>query len=106
MLCKGILVVEDDNDIRETVQQILELEGYQVFTAANGKEALDALEHIPHPCLILLDLMMPVMNGWQFLEAKQRNAVISTLPVVVVSAVAEHVKNVTTVVKKPPDIDT
>ena len=63
-----VMVVEDDPDIREIVQMVLEDEGYKVVTAANGAEAEEELEHITEPCVVLLDLMMPVMNGWEFLE--------------------------------------
>ena len=105
--CGGVLVVEDDTDIRETVQQILESEGYLVHTATNGKEAIEALKLIAEPCLILLDLMMPVMNGWEFLKERQKNNMLSSLPVVVVSAVDYQAKSLTAdqVVRKPPDID-
>jgi CheY-like chemotaxis protein len=86
MKCKSILVIEDDKDIRETLVQVLEVEGYPVHSAANGAEAILALEKIPGPCLILLDLMMPTMNGWQFLEKQRQDAVFASLPVVVISA--------------------
>jgi CheY-like chemotaxis protein len=106
--CNAVLVVEDDLHIRETVQQILEFEGYRVHTAENGRQALDLLAQLKYPCLILLDLMMPVMNGWQFLEARKKDSVIADLPVVVVSAVAEQAQGAgaTEIMRKPPDIDT
>jgi CheY-like chemotaxis protein len=105
--CKGILVVEDDDNIRDTVRQILELEGYKVHVAENGKRAIEVLENLKYPCLILLDLMMPVMNGWQFLEARKKNTVIADLPVIVVSAVGEQAQGAgaTEIMRKPPDID-
>jgi CheY-like chemotaxis protein len=105
--CKGVLVVEDDDNIRETVRQILELEGYAVHTAENGKRAIEILETLTYPCLILLDLMMPVMNGWEFLEARSKNAVMAALPVIVVSAVADQARDsgATEIMRKPPDID-
>lgn len=107
MTCKGVLVVEDDDSIRETVRQILELEGYTVHTAENGQRALEVLQGLRYPCLILLDLMMPVMNGWQFLEARKKNSVISELPVIVVSAIAEQAREAgaTEIMRKPPDLD-
>jgi two-component system chemotaxis response regulator CheY len=85
MNCKSILVVEDNQDIREAVAEVLEMEGFSVHTAAHGQEALEKLPLLPDP-LILLDMMMPVMNGWEFLEARQLNAVFAEYPVVVVSA--------------------
>jgi CheY-like chemotaxis protein len=83
-----ILVVEDDADLRETLAAVLEEEGYAVATAANGREALRYLHECPPPCLILLDLMMPVMNGWEFRQQQQQDPQLSPVPVVVISAVA------------------
>jgi CheY-like chemotaxis protein len=64
-----VLVVEDNPDIREVFRDALEIEGVPVMTACNGREGLAALQNISTPCLILLDLMMPIMNGYEFLEA-------------------------------------
>jgi CheY-like chemotaxis protein len=88
MICKSILIAEDNDDIRETLEEVLKMEGYQVHAVKNGREALRALKQIEGPALILLDLMMPVMNGWEFLEAQRENNVIQPLPVVVVSAIS------------------
>jgi CheY-like chemotaxis protein len=83
----GVLIVEDDPDIRDTIAQILQEEGYDVAAASNGKEALDKLESGPVPKLILLDLMMPVMDGWLFrAEQQKRDRSIADIPVVVLSA--------------------
>src|SRR6266545_4089857 len=60
-----ILVVDDDESIRTTVSDVLDLEGYAVITAANGAEALRQVEQI-HPAVVLLDMRMPVMDGWAF----------------------------------------
>jgi CheY-like chemotaxis protein len=81
-----VLIVEDDIDIRDALSQILEEEGYSVSTAANGQEALDLLRSGPPPRLILLDLMMPVMNGWQFRAAQREDPALAAIPVVVISA--------------------
>ncbi len=83
-----ILVVEDDVDIRECYQSLLEREGYRVTTAQNGQEALDVLSR-EHPALILLDLMMPVMSGPEFLEAMREDESSTDIPVVIVSAYGE-----------------
>ena len=83
----AILIVDDDDDIRELLAEFLEDEGYQVTTARNGLDALGKLRAgSAHPCLILLDLMMPVMNGFQFLEAFRSDPALSPIPVAVVSA--------------------
>jgi len=91
MHCRHILLIEDEPDLRETLRDLLELIGFQVETAANGREGLDKLDNLGHPCLIMLDLMMPVMNGWQFLEniRKDSRPDRAALPVVVVSAAAD-----------------
>lgn len=86
MRCKSILIVEDDREIREAFEEFLRSEGFDVYAATNGREGLDLLKSIPGPSLIFLDLMMPVMNGWEFLEAQKGDHVIASLPVVVVSA--------------------
>ncbi len=83
---RTVLVVDDDDDLRETVREILEDEGYRVETAANGREALRRLLGEEPPRVLVLDLMMPVMDGWQILEELDRNASLSWIPVVVISA--------------------
>ena len=89
---RPVMVVEDDADIRECVQMILEDEGYDVVTACNGAEAEEELAHMKEPCVVLLDLMMPVMNGWEFLEHLQQNGKLGAgIRVVVVSAALSDV---------------
>ncbi len=82
---KRVLVVDDDPGIRESVAEALDLEGYEVLTAQNGAQALEEVQH-QRPHVVLLDLMMPVMNGWQFLEACARNELCAGTAVVVMSA--------------------
>jgi CheY-like chemotaxis protein len=81
-----IFIVEDDTDTREMLGRFLELEGYAVETAANGAQALQRLAGGARANLILLDLMMPVMDGWQFREEQIRRAELAEIPVIVVSA--------------------
>lgn len=86
-----MLVVDDDEDVREMLRAVLEREGYDVSAASNGAEAVVAL-HSPAgaaqpPCLILLDLMMPVMDGAMFRRVLDRDPVLSSIPVIVISAV-------------------
>jgi CheY-like chemotaxis protein len=84
---KRVLVVEDDRDIRDAVVEVLEDEGYTVSAAADGQEALELLSgEDPRPDLILLDLMMPVMNGFQFREKQLERSDLSAIPVLVVTA--------------------
>src|SRR5919206_4825152 len=80
-----VMVVEDDFAIRETLRELLEDEGYRVVWAANGREALQRLKERA-PRLILLDLMMPVMDGWEFRTAQQRDPELARIPVVIISA--------------------
>jgi CheY-like chemotaxis protein len=80
-----ILVVEDDQDIRESIVEVLEEGGYTVSVAGDGLEALESLQHA-RPDLILLDLMMPNMNGFQFREAQLSNADHAKIPVAIVTA--------------------
>jgi CheY-like chemotaxis protein len=82
----SIMIVEDDPDTREMLERFLQLEGFDVRTAANGQLALQSLQEDNASCVILLDLMMPVMNGWQFRQAQVRDPRLSGIPVVVVTA--------------------
>lgn len=81
-----ILVVDDDRDIREMLVQMLEDEGYAALTATDGREALQLLAGGARPCCILLDLMMPGMNGWEFRAAQRQDPRFADIPVVVLSA--------------------
>lgn len=85
------MVIEDDENIRATFHMCLEHEGYAVESYSNGKDALARLEHCPDPCLILLDLMMPVMNGAEFMRefAKFPKAEIAPIPIYLCSATAD-----------------
>ena len=106
-----LLVVEDDDELRDALVESLQLEGYEVRSARNGAEALAALRHggTP-PQLILLDLMMPVMNGWQFRKAQQDDPELADIPVIVLSAAGSYVQSVTPLdvaayLRKPFELD-
>jgi CheY-like chemotaxis protein len=82
-----VLVIDDYADSRIAVRDLLEDNGYQVVEAANGQEALSFLAAgVPRVQLIILDLQMPIMNGWQFLTALESHVRLSATPVLVVSA--------------------
>ena len=82
-----VLVVEDDSDVLNAIASILEDAGYQVLRAANGVEALDALGDRNGECdLILLDLLMPVMHGWEFRQKQKQTPAFADIPVVLMSA--------------------
>jgi CheY-like chemotaxis protein len=80
-----LLIVEDDEAVRQVMREVLEERGYVVASASNGREALNMLQHEPRPRLILLDLMMPVMNGWELLRELRQSAELAGIPVVVLS---------------------
>ena len=84
-----ILVVDDDAEIRESLSDLLSDEGHLVRAAANGKEALELLRQTPAPCMILLDLMMPVMNGWQFVTEAAGDPALATIPVWIITAAGD-----------------
>jgi len=104
----SVLLVEDDAEVRSSVAEILELEGFAVDTAIHGQQALDKLRAGAAPCVLLLDLMMPVMNGLELLEHLHKEAELRTPPVIVLSAnrgyEAEDL-GVAAIVRKPFDVD-
>ena len=81
-----VLIVEDDADLREMMAQLLTLEGFQAATVSNGREALEYLEDRHTPEVILLDLMMPVMDGWEFRRRQREDPDLWKVPVIVLSA--------------------
>ena len=87
---KTVMLVEDDDDERDALAALLEQEDYCVLQAPNGAEALKILEAKPDACqIILLDLMMPIMNGWDFRRLQKRRAELAKIPVVLMSAGAQ-----------------
>jgi len=83
-----VLVVDDDPGIRDMVAAMLQIHGYPVTLAADGAQALQQLERPPLPHLILLDVMMPVMDGWQFRAELLKDATLATIPVVITSGIS------------------
>jgi CheY-like chemotaxis protein len=86
---KLLLLVEDEPDIREQLRELFEDEGFAVIEARNGLEALNALERGLCPDMVFMDLMMPVMDGWELLASMQRNKRLAALPVMVASAMED-----------------
>ena len=111
IMAKRILVVEDDTSIRELLVELLESEGYQVASAINGLEGIKYLQSQGNPNLILIDLMMPVMDGYAFRTEQLKNNEWALIPTVVMSAEAnakEKMKNfnITAFLSKPVELDT
>src|SRR5512142_3511313 len=98
------MVVGGDHLIREALAEALDEEGFEVLEAANGREALDKLP-AERASLVLLDLMMPIMDGWSFREAQLHDPEISTIPVVVLSAVKDETVPAERHFSKPCDLD-
>jgi CheY-like chemotaxis protein len=100
-----ILVVEDERDLREMMRDALELNGYAVVTASEGQAALDALAHIEQVCLVLVDLIMPGMNGWDFLTELRARPAFAQVPVVVHSSLPNAApQGATRVLRKPLEL--
>lgn len=115
MKAKKILTVDDDESIRQSVTEMLELEGFEAVWAKNGQVALDYLKAIPDselPDLVLLDYMMPVMNGKEFFRAKEQNPRLAPIPVVMMTAngnlvnVMDNVESAGGYMSKPMDYET
>jgi CheY-like chemotaxis protein len=107
---KTLLLVEDDADIRELLSDALRDQGYEVVGAGNGSGALGHLRSGLRPSLILLDLMMPVMNGWEFRERQRQDPSLADIPVLLLSADGagdRHVPSLEAVgcLKKPFELD-
>jgi len=105
----AVLIVDDDKDIRDTIQELLQDEGYSVATAENGAAALDRLRHV-RPQLILLDLTMPVMDGITFREEQLNDDALAAIPTIVMSARTDPGKDagpllVRACLSKPLDLD-
>lgn len=106
--CKNILIIDDDRAILQTMKDVLELYGYNVFTAVDGKDGINTMLSMKTPpCLILLDLMMPGMNGWGFLDFQRTNPSFAEVPVVICSAYEASARSVSNqqVLIKPVQLD-
>ena len=103
-----VLVIDDDRDIRESLAEVLEDEGFEVVGAAHGQEALDKLEQGLSPKVMLLDLMMPVMDGFQFYEHWKSSPKLKAIPLFVVTAgraQQEQLPEATKFLHKPLELD-
>ena len=104
---RTVLVLDDDRDVCEMVKELVEEQGYRAICAGNGREALAMLER-ERPCLMLIDVFMPVMNGIEFLRAIKRNAALAGIPRVIMTAANDQmigVKEDVSVLYKPVDFE-
>jgi CheY-like chemotaxis protein len=104
-----VLLAEDDEDLRDAMVEMLNDAGYSVEAVGNGRDALSWLEdNLAPPRVILLDLMMPVMDGWQFLDERQKTPKIAAVPVVVLSANGDFARESDTIgfMRKPVAVKT
>ena len=110
--CRGVLIVDDDTDVRETIEEVLADNDVPAIGAENGAVALERLRSdVDPPCVILLDMMMPVMDGRMFRLAQQDDPTLSTIPVVVLTAHASGERaarelQVNGFLRKPVDLQT
>jgi two-component system response regulator MprA len=106
----GVLLVEDEADLREAFSGIIENEGFPVTRASDGVEAFELLTAGLRPCLIVLDLMMPRMDGVEFRRRQRADPTLADIPVVVVSGVTDKIERVRQLgvvecLRKPPNLD-
>src|SRR6185295_12866906 len=104
-MSRSVLVIDDEEDVREALRDLLEQHGYRVTAAANGRAALEILRHEGRPDFVLLDLIMPVMNGWEFLDVVSRDAELSRIPLSITTSAPEQAPRGRDVIPKPIDID-
>jgi len=103
-----VFIIEDDLDTREMIGRFLELEGFAVESAANGRDALERLGAGTRACVILLDLMMPVMDGWDFRQRQKSDPHMAAIPVIVFSAAGrDRIEQIEAddYLSKPVDLD-
>jgi CheY-like chemotaxis protein len=103
-----VLVVDDERDLRETLFELITHDGFDVRVAANGREALDMLRMSSPPCLIVLDLMMPLMDGFEFCRLKKRDPALASIPVCVMTAAGPYVQlpaGAIALIRKPIHLD-
>ena len=103
----SVLVLEDDRDVSQTICELIDDQGYRAICVGNGREALAVLEH-ERPCLMLVDVFMPVMNGIEFLRTVKARPALADIPRVIMTAANDHmigVKEDVSVLYKPVDFE-
>lgn len=106
---KTVLIVDDDQEFREALVEIVSREGFQVETATSGMQALDKLRWGLKPCVVLLDMQMAVMTGWDFRAEQERDPALAAVPVIAMTAgywKARDVGDYADRITKPIDVPT
>ena len=105
MTPRRLLIVDDEEDIREGLREVFEDEGYEVATAANGREALQALRGRELPCGVILDLVMPVLSGNEVYDAVKADELLSSVPLLISTSDPSRAPPGSLVMKKPIDLE-
>ena len=105
MVTKTVLIVDDEEDIRDSLKDALDDEGYSVLAAANGQEALRLLPILTRPCAIILDIIMPVMSGTEFYKHLRANPEMADIPVLISTSDPSRAPQSVPVMKKPVNLD-
>lgn len=100
-----VLLVDDDDDLRELLTLSLELAGFTVHAVPNGREAIAAIPDVPSPRVMVLDLLMPVMNGWETVAALEARGLAGTIPIVISTSAPNEAPRGYPVVAKPTPLD-
>ena len=102
---KTVVIVDDESDIRDTLRDAFEDEGYAVATAANGEEALGLLRNIRRPCAVIIDIIMPVMRGSELYSVLRADPALADIPVVVSTSDPSRAPAGVLIMRKPIDLD-
>ena len=104
---QGILVVDDDQELRDTLCEVLHDEGYTTYQASNGADALDQIQAGLHPCLIVMDVAMPTMTGAEFLRARIHEEELRDIPILMITAYGKEdgLESALGVLHKPFDLE-
>ena len=102
---KKVLIVDDEREIRESLEELFQDEGYLVSTAANGAEALTRLNEAQSPCVVILDLLMPILGGDEVYEEMQKAPRLRGIPVIIITSDPSRAPNGLLIMKKPMNLD-
>jgi CheY-like chemotaxis protein len=98
---RTVLIVDDEPDIRDSLGEVLRDEGYAVLTAVNGREALQLLPDLPRPCVVILDIIMPVMSGVEVYAAMQADPQLADIPIVISTSDPSRAPSGALIMRKP-----